>query len=218
MTRDINVLRTWLTVVAIIAALGANAVPIVYSFLPWRSRLIGRAFMLQAVVLAAALDTTVLFAFWRPKEILVLFWVQAMIFTGIAIATLTLAWVTLRMRFPRRRRHLMLFNAGVYNFLKWFVQIVLPGLASLYFGLAQLWGLPNAGNVVGTLSLLAFFLGTCVGISTKTYNSTDTKYDGQLVVTPGEDGSTLRLSNISTDALENKGEILLKVDNYTANP
>lgn len=218
MTRDINVLRAWLLMMAVIAAAGASAVPVVYSFLPWRRHLIGRAFMLQAVVLAVALDSSVLFAFWMPKEILVLFWFQASIFTGIAMSTSMLTLVTLRMIYPKKRSFRMLFNSGVYEFLKKLVQIVLPGLSALYFGLAQIWGLPHAVNVVGSIALLTTFLGLCIGISTKTYNNTELKYDGVAVIQPGQDGSTLHLKNISTEALETKGEILLKVDNRIANP
>ena len=218
MTRDVNILRTVLMIALTIAAVGATAVPLVYAFLPWRSRIIGRAFMLQAVVLAVALDASLLISLWRPKEILIYFWVQAMIFIGIAISTSALAWITLRMRFPKKRRFRMLFNPGVYNVLKWFVTIVLPGLSTLYFGLAQLWSLPHAANVAGTIALITFFLGACLGVSTKTYNNTEAKYDGLVVIQPGEDGSTLKLQSISTSALETKGELLLKVDNRVSNP
>lgn len=59
---------------------------------------------------------------------------------------------------------------NTYNILKRIAQVVLPALASLYFGLAQIWGLPYAGEVVGTISLIDTFLGVILGISTKSYN------------------------------------------------
>lgn len=213
MTRDIEVLRAWLLVVVVIAAIGATAVPVIYSFLPWRKHRVGFAFMLMAISFAAALDMTVLFAFWRPQEILILFWVQAIVFTGIAISTSTLAWVTLRLRYPTKRTFKLLFNAGVYEFLKKFVQIVLPAFASLYFGIAQIWGLPNAENVVGTTALVATFLGVCLGLSTHEYNRTETKYDGEVSIRSDEETNTSTLQfNPDRRALESKDEILLKVN------
>src|SRR5688572_19826973 len=100
MTRDIEVLRAWLLVMVVIAAVGATAVPVLYSFLPWKKHQIGPPFMLQAVSFAGALNITVLFAFWRPKDILIIFWVQALLFTAIAVSTSTLVLVTIRMRYP----------------------------------------------------------------------------------------------------------------------
>jgi hypothetical protein len=218
MTRDVNVLVTWLLIVVFTAAIGATSVPIIYSFLPWRKHLIGRMFMLQAVVLAAAIDMTIVFYFLKPKDVLIIFWVQALVYTGIAVSTITLAWATFRTRYPPKRRYQLLFNKGVYEFLKKLVQIGLPALATLYIGLAQLWHLPNVTAVVGTITLVTTFLGVCLGISTSTYNNTEMKYDGLVVIHPGDEGSTLQLTNVSTDALENKNEILLKVDNRVANP
>lgn len=212
MTRDINVLRAWLLAVVFIAAVGANSFPIIYSFFPWRSHLIGRLLMLQGVAFAAAIDMTVLFAFWTPEDILVIFWVQGLVFTGIAWSTISLTWGMWRMNHPKKRSFQMLFSETVYEVLKKIVQIVLPGLASLYFGLAQIWGLPNAENVVGSIALLTAFLGLCLGISSRSYNSTDAKFDGTLVLEPNEDGSQLRLQSISQKALESKDHILLKVD------
>lgn len=214
MTRDVNVLIVWLLIVVIIAAVGATAVPIIYSFLNWKKHLIGRMFMVQAIAFAGAIDMTVLFHFWKPKDILIVFWVQALVFTGIAVSTIMLSWATFRIKYPRKtkRRLNLLFNEGVYEFLKKFVQIILPGVASLYFGLAQLWNLPNVEAVMGTITLLATFLGLCLGVSSKTYNETEAKYDGSLVIQPGDDGSTVRLQNVNVKSLEEKGHILLKVE------
>ena len=193
MTRDVEVLRAWLLVVVVIAAIGATAVPIIYSFLPWRKHRIGAAFMVQAISFAVALDMSVLFAFWTPEDILILFWVEAMMFTAIAASTTTLAWITIRLRYPKRRTFKLLFNKGVYEFLKKLVQIIMPAFASLYFGIAQIWGLPNAENVVGTTALVATFLGVCLGLSTHEYNRTETKYDGEVSIRSDEETNTSTL-------------------------
>jgi len=212
MTRDIEVLRAWLLVMVVIAAVGATAVPVLYSFLPWKKHQIGPPFMLQAVSFAGALNITVLFAFWRPKDILIIFWVQALLFTAIAVSTSTLVLVTIRMRYPKRKRPLMLFNANVYAFLKRFVQVTLPATGLLYFTLAQFWNLPSVEAVMGTLTAVATFLGVCLGISTKEYGRTELKYDGDVVIESNDEGSTLRLNNVSQKALETKDEILLRIN------
>jgi hypothetical protein len=215
MTRDADVLRAWLLVVVVIAAMGATAVPIIYSFLPWTRHRIGPPFMLQAVSLAGALDMTVLFAFWRPDDILVLFWVQVLVFTAIAVSTSTLVWVTIRMRYPNRKRIRMLFMGSVYDRLKWFVQIVLPSAILLWLVVANAWDLPHTEAVVATIAGLGTFLGACLGISTKTYNAMEADrpvvYDGQFVVEPGEGGSQLRLTHIEQKAVETKDAVLLKL-------
>lgn len=94
MTLDLDeLLSMWILACIIIAAIGTTTVPILYSCFPWRTRRLGRMFMLQALSFAAAIDLTALFSFWTPKSILVLFWVNAIVFTGIAISTSALAWV-----------------------------------------------------------------------------------------------------------------------------
>ena len=57
-----------------------------------------------------------------------------------------------------------------YDVLKFIAQIVIPALASLYFGIAQIWGLPYGEQIVGTLVTIDTFLGTILGISTNAYN------------------------------------------------
>lgn len=58
----------------------------------------------------------------------------------------------------------------VYDVLKWITLIVLPAIASLYFGLAQIWGFPYGEQVVGTIAVVCTFLGTILGISSANYN------------------------------------------------
>ena len=106
----------------------------------------------------------------------------------------------------------MLFNANVYAFLKRFVQVILPATGLLYFTLAQFWNLPSVEAVMGTLTAVATFLGVCLGISTKEYGRTELKYDGDVVIESNDEGSTLRLNNVSQKALETKDEILLRIN------
>lgn len=57
-----------------------------------------------------------------------------------------------------------------YDVLKFIAQILIPALASLYYGLASIWHLPFGEEVVGTLSCIDVFLGAILGISSHQYN------------------------------------------------
>lgn len=56
-----------------------------------------------------------------------------------------------------------------YDVLKWIAQILLPALGTLYFALAQIWGLPYGEEVVGTITAIDAFLGAILGISSAAY-------------------------------------------------
>lgn len=57
-----------------------------------------------------------------------------------------------------------------YDVLKWIALIFLPAVGALYFGLARIWSLPFAEEIVGTISVIDTFLGAILGISTIEYN------------------------------------------------
>lgn len=57
----------------------------------------------------------------------------------------------------------------VYDVLKYVAQIVLPALATLYFAIAQIWGLPYGEQIVGTITAVDAFLGAILRISTIQY-------------------------------------------------
>ena len=57
----------------------------------------------------------------------------------------------------------------VYDFLKWITMVVLPAIATLYFALAGIWGLPYAEQICGTITALVTFLGVVLGISSAQY-------------------------------------------------
>ena len=66
-------------------------------------------------------------------------------------------------------------NNKVYDVLKWIAQYFLPALGTLYFALADVWGLPYVEQVVGTIVAVDTFIGVVLGISTAQYNK------GQIV-------------------------------------
>lgn len=110
-----------------------------------------------------------------------------------------------------------LISNRLYDFLKYLAQIFLPAFGALYFGLAQIWGLPQAGEVVGTITIVDTFLGVLLGISTSQYNKSEAKYDGGINVSPAEGDETLLNVNIDPSAISDKDEVLLKVNKPVAN-
>lgn len=113
---------------------------------------------------------------------------------------------------------IFLLNDKAYNTLKWFVQIVLPACATLYFALAGLWGFPHGEDVVGTIAAVTTFLGVILGVSTHAYNTSDRKYDGTINTTTNldEEGNARTVYSLDlNDAPERmsaKNEVTFKVN------
>lgn len=75
-----------------------------------------------------------------------------------------------------------LLSDSAYLALKHTASIVLPAAAALYVGLAQFWHFPKPEEVAGSIALVNTFLGALVALSTKSYNSSDAKYIGKMLV------------------------------------
>ena len=58
----------------------------------------------------------------------------------------------------------------VYDVLKQIALVWLPALATLYFALASIWGLPYGEQIVGTITAVDAFLGAVLKISSINYN------------------------------------------------
>lgn len=67
----------------------------------------------------------------------------------------------------------------IYDILKFIAQVVLPAVGTLYFALAQIWGLPYGEQIVGTISAVDCFLGALLGISTIQYNKQKGAQNGE---------------------------------------
>ena len=63
----------------------------------------------------------------------------------------------------------MKMSNKVYDVSKWIAQYLIPGLGTLYFTLAGIWGLPFGEEIVGTLTAIDTFLGILLGISSANY-------------------------------------------------
>lgn len=64
----------------------------------------------------------------------------------------------------------MKFSNKTYDILKFLVTIALPATGILYYALAEIWKLPLGKEITATLSGIAAFLGTLIGISSRQYN------------------------------------------------
>ena len=107
----------------------------------------------------------------------------------------------------------VLLSNGAYDKLLAASLYILPALAAAYFGVAQIWGLPKAAEVVGTVVVLETLIGALIRISRQQYENSDAKYDGAIVIEPGENEHSTNL-NVSLDpeAVASKKEIVVKVD------
>lgn len=103
---------------------------------------------------------------------------------------------------------------NVYDAVRWLAQIFLPAAGALYFGLSQIWGLPAATEVVGTITLVIVFLGALMNISKKAYDTDPNRYDGALVPatdSTGVIGAKLALNpNLDAETMVNKNELVFK--------
>jgi hypothetical protein len=69
----------------------------------------------------------------------------------------------------------VIFNNKVYNVLKFIALILLPSLGTFYFAIAEVWNLPFAEEIVGSIAAIDVFLGVLLGISTANYKKQATQ-------------------------------------------
>lgn len=106
-----------------------------------------------------------------------------------------------------------LLSNATYDRLTFIVQTVLPALATLYFTVGMIWGLPSVEEVVGTAAALATFGGVVLRRSNKTYMASDARFDGDAVIEVDEEGGMLYSLELNSDPsnLVNQNEIRFKV-------
>ncbi len=110
---------------------------------------------------------------------------------------------------------------GTYNIFKTLALVVLPAAASLYFGLSEIWGLPMAEKVLGTVAVTETFLGVLLGLSNSRYHTnvayakaSGAYYDGVAEVIDGgdEEGPALAIEfNRNATDIPDKQEVVLRV-------
>jgi Putative phage holin Dp-1 len=107
-----------------------------------------------------------------------------------------------------------LLSNSTYDILKRLVTFYLPALAVLYAVLSAVWDLPSTEVVLVILATLATLGGFVLNTSSKSWDYSDAKYDGDLVIT-GDDPDTTMPNitlNIRTDPNElmEQSMVLLK--------
>lgn len=108
---------------------------------------------------------------------------------------------------------MLTFNNTLYDRLKFFTQILLPALGTLYFALAGIWGLPSAEEVVGTIVAVDTFLGVVLQLSSSGYADSEERFDGAINVE--EIGKTKTFSlelKSDPEELDTKDEVVFKVN------
>jgi hypothetical protein len=102
-----------------------------------------------------------------------------------------------------------------YDRIKFFAMVLLPALGTLYFALAQIWGLPAAEAVVGTIVAVDTFLGFLLKASDVKYRNSDEQYDAVIVRTQAGDGRPVYALEFETReqqlAADGKDGLYLKV-------
>jgi len=84
-------------------------------------------------------------------------------------------------------------DSRLYDALKYTALVVLPGLATLYFGLGQIWNFPAIEQVVGSVTVVDTFLGLILNKSSNSYvsspdNLVGAKSVGKIIVKQDEEG------------------------------
>lgn len=107
-----------------------------------------------------------------------------------------------------------LLGDSSYNVLKKSTTVLLPAAGALYFALAQIWHLPKAEEVVGSIAAVNTFLGVILHASTSSYNKSDTKYAGVIEVEETEEAKVLSFElNDRAEPIEKQNEVTFKVGN-----
>ena len=63
----------------------------------------------------------------------------------------------------------MCMSNKLYDILKWVALVFLPALGTLYFTIAQIWGLPYGEEIQGTILAIDTALGVWLGVSSNRY-------------------------------------------------
>lgn len=74
-----------------------------------------------------------------------------------------------------------MINSKLYDVLKPIALVWLPALGALYFALSGIWGVPDAEQVIGSITAVDTFLGAVLHISSVQYTPPS---GGKLIVDP----------------------------------
>jgi hypothetical protein len=91
---------------------------------------------------------------------------------------------------------------NVYNGLKWVALVLLPLLATLYFGLGQIWNFPAIEKVIGSIAVLDTALGFLLSKSSSNYQTyargiMGEEPVGELIVRQDIDGTPMGMRAVA---------------------
>lgn len=102
-----------------------------------------------------------------------------------------------------------------YDILKFVVSVLLPGLATFYLGLDQLWNLPYEIQISGTITAASMLLGLFLRSTSKNYADQPVEYDGEIfAIKNGTDPTDLLLgvdSQEQAEQIRHKDQVVFKV-------
>lgn len=107
-----------------------------------------------------------------------------------------------------------IFSEAMYNKLKYVAMILLPAFTAFYAVLGNIWDWPNVEEVLASLAGADALLGVLLGISTKSYNASDARFVGDIVVVEAEDGGKVYSLEFNGDPeaeIDGKSEVTFKV-------
>lgn len=102
----------------------------------------------------------------------------------------------------------------LYNAVKYLVLIALPAFATAYNALGDGLNLPAVAKVTLVCTVVAAFLGTLVGISARSYNNSEERFDGAIEINANDPSLLhgLDLDQIDPKELLKRKAITLRVD------
>lgn len=107
-----------------------------------------------------------------------------------------------------------LLSNKFYDVLKNLALVVFPAIGTFYFVLAGIWGLPAAEQVVATIVAVDAFLGVIVKLGDASYNKSEARFDGDMVIQPSATGKFVHVElNKPPGEVADQDEAIFKIKN-----
>lgn len=106
----------------------------------------------------------------------------------------------------------LLLSTATYKKLR-LAQLAIPLLGSLYFGMGTIWGLPGVEQVTASVTVFVTFLAGLIKVTESVYDSSEERFDGDMVVKDDGEGNIVYEMELNRDAGEFKDDksIVFKV-------
>lgn len=100
-----------------------------------------------------------------------------------------------------------------YNAIKFLVTVVIPALITFIAVLGPIWDWDNITKITATLAAIAALLGTLIGISSRNYNSDESRFVGETWLAPTDEGWK-RVFDVQAEEIDpDRSELTFKVVN-----